>query len=88
MLQTIRSYLSYRASLKREVDELIATHGADSVDVARALAHRALRDGGDLDRVWQIVGRVERKVKAHRQPDTATRYLEGARRAGRHPWLW
>ena len=66
--------------MKTEVDELLADHGVDAVTVARGLAHRALRDGGDLDRAWQIVGRVERKVGSDGHPDTAARYLDGSRR--------
>lgn len=90
MYRLIRSVLEARAGVRKEADDLIAAYGDRSWSVARARAFEALDDQGRCDRAWNVVYRIERRLRIYRQPDTATRYLEEQRRprvgSGRSTW--
>lgn len=88
MLRAIRSYLSYQASVRAEAQMLIDLYGEESPTISRDRAFAAMRDSTDSGRAWHVDAIVERRLRVRRQPDTATRYLEGARRRKQHPFLW
>ena len=88
MLKAIRSFLSYRASVRAEAAALIARYGDESATISRDQAFAAMRGGTDPDRAWHVNAIIERRLGIHRQADTATRYLDGGRRRGQHPFLW
>lgn len=88
MLCAIRSDLSYRASVRAEARMLIDRYREESVEFSRDTAFAAMRNGAAPDRAWHVNAIIKRRLGVHRQPDTATRYLEGARRRGQHPFLW
>ena len=77
LLRLIRSRLARRADIHREADALIAAFGEESWSVARSRAVGISGDRSRSDRAWDVVHRIERRLKIYRQPDTATRYLEG-----------
>ena len=88
MLTAIRSHLAYRAAVRAEAQMLIDLYGGESWQISRERAFLAMREGTDPDRAWHVNGVIERRLKIDHQPDTATRYLEGAKAKGQHPFLW
>ena len=50
----IRSYLSYRTSVRAEARMLIDRYREESVKFSRDTAFAAMRDGADLDRAWHL----------------------------------
>lgn len=64
---------TFQGPIVAKADELEAQHGAQ----AWAIAYAAMRRIGSTKEDFRVLRLIEQRRGINRQPDTATRYLEG-----------